>query len=149
MASTKTYSVAGNREDLSDIITLLTPESTPLVSMAKKANATGTFFEWQADDLSTPSFAGVLEGEDASSFDDKAANRAKLGNYVQKLRRTYAVSDLQEIVDTAGVASEYANAESHAVRELKEISNLLFVPHKTVTLTMEPIHTKLAVCLNG
>ena len=119
MASTKTYSVAGNREDLSDIITLLTPESTPLVSMAKKANATGTFFEWQADDLSTPSFAGVLEGEDASSFDDKAANRAKLGNYVQKLRRTYAVSDLQEIVDTAGVASEYANAESHAVRELK------------------------------
>ena len=64
-------------------------------------------------------FGGVLEGEDASSFDDKAANRAKLGNYVQKLRRTYAVSDLQEIVDTAGVASEFANAESKAVRELK------------------------------
>lgn len=119
MASTKTYSVAGNREDLSDIVTLLEPESTPLVSMAKKANATGTFFEWQTDDLSEVSFAGVLEGEDASSFDDKAANRAKLGNFVQKLRRTYAVSDLQEIVDTAGVASEYANAESKAVRELK------------------------------
>ena len=119
MASTKTYSVAGNREDLSDIVTLLEPESTPLVSMAKKGNATGTFFEWQCDDLSTAAFAGVLEGEDASSFDDKAANRAKLGNYVQKLRRTYAVSDLQEIVDTAGVASEYANAESKAVRELK------------------------------
>jgi hypothetical protein len=87
--------------------------------MAKKATASGTFFEWQTDNMATPSFAGVLEGEDASSFDDKAANRAKLGNHIQKLRKTYAVSDLQEIVDTAGVASEFANAESKAVRELK------------------------------
>lgn len=119
MPATKTYNVEGNREDLSDIITLLEPESTPLVSMAKKGTASGTFFEWQTDDLSTASFGGVLEGEDATVFDDKAANRAKLGNYVQKLRRTYGVSDLQEIVDTAGVASEYANAEGKAVRELK------------------------------
>ena len=119
MASTKTYSVSGNREDLSDIVTLLEPEATPFVSMAKKATASGTFFEWQTDNMATPSFAGVLEGEDASSFDDKAANRAKLGNHIQKLRKTYAVSDLQEIVDTAGVASEFASAESKAVRELK------------------------------
>ena len=119
MASTKTYAVSGNREDLSDIVTLLEPEATPFVSMAKKATASGTFFEWQTDNMATPSFAGVLEGEDASSFDDKAANRAKLGNHIQKLRKTYAVSDLQEIVDTAGVTSEFANAESKAVRELK------------------------------
>ena len=119
MASTKTYSVSGNREDLSDIVTLLEPEATPFVSMAKKATASGTFFEWQTDNMATPSFAGVLQGEDASSFDDKAANRAKLGNHIQKLRQTYAVSDLQEIVDTAGVTSEFANAESKAVRELK------------------------------
>ena len=119
MASTKTYAVSGNREDLSDIVTLLEPESTPFVSMAKKATASGTFFEWQTDNMATPSFAGVLEGEDATSFDDKAANRAKLGNHIQKLRQTYAVSDLQEIVDTAGVASEFASAESKAVRELK------------------------------
>ena len=119
MASTKTYAVSGNREDLSDIVTLLEPEATPFVSMAKKATASGTFFEWQTDNMATPSFAGVLEGEDASSFDDKAANRAKLGNHIQKLRKTYAVSDLQEIVDTAGVTSEFASAESKAVRELK------------------------------
>lgn len=119
MASTKTYAVSGNREDLSDIVTLLEPEATPFVSMAKKATASGTFFEWQTDNMATPSFAGVLEGEDATSFDDKAANRAKLGNHIQKLRKTYAVSDLQEIVDTAGVTSEFANAESKAVRELK------------------------------
>jgi len=31
---------------------------------------------------------------------------------VQKFRDTFMVSDLQEMVDTAGVASEFANAES-------------------------------------
>ena len=119
MAKAASYNVAGNREDLSDILTILEPESTPLTSMANKATATGTFFEVQVDDLSTASFDGVNEGEDVTSFDNKAANRARIGNYVQKFRRTYAVSDIQEIVDTAGVASEFANAESKAVREIK------------------------------
>ena len=119
MAKSASYNVAGSREDLSDIITILEPESTPLTSMANKATASGTFFEVQVDDLSTASFDGVNEGEDVTSFDNKAANRARIGNYVQKFRRTYAVSDIQELVDTAGVASEFANAESKAVREIK------------------------------
>ena len=119
MAKSASYNVAGNREDLSDILTILEPESTPLTSMANKATATGTFFEVQVDALSTASFDGVNEGEDVTSFDNKAANRARIGNYVQKFRRTYAVSDIQEIVNTAGVASEFANAEGKAVREIK------------------------------
>lgn len=119
MAKASSYNTAGNREDLSDILTILEPESTPLTSMANKATATGTFFEVQVDDLSTASFDGVNEGEDVTSFDNKAANRARIGNYVQKFRRTYAVSDIQEIVNTAGVASEFANAEGKAVREIK------------------------------
>ena len=53
------------------------------------------------------------------AFDNKAANRARIGNYVQKFRRSYAVSDIQELVDTAGVASEFANSEAKAVREIK------------------------------
>ena len=119
MAKSASYNVAGNREDLSDILTILEPESTRLTSMANQATASGTFFEVQVDDLSTASFDGVNEGEDVTSFDNKAANRARIGNYVQKFRRTYAVSDIQEIVDTAGVASEFANAESKAIRETK------------------------------
>ena len=71
------------------------------------------------DSLSVAEFSGVGEGEDVTSFSDQAANRTRLGNYVQKLRRSYQVSDIQELVDTAGVSSEYANAQSKAVRELK------------------------------
>ena len=119
MAKAASYNVAGNRESLLDIITILEPESCPLTSMANKLNATGTFNEVMVDDLSVASFDGVNEGEDVQNFSNKAANRARIGNYVQKFRRTYAVSDIQEIVDTAGVASEFANAESKAVREIK------------------------------
>jgi hypothetical protein len=119
VAKSTTYNTSGNREDLTSIISLLEPESTPFVSMMKKGKATGTFVEWQADKLGTPEFDGVSEGEDVSSFKNQAADRARLGNYIQKFRDTFMTSDLQELVDTAGVSSEFARAESHAVRNVK------------------------------
>ena len=119
MASSTSYNTAGNREDLTDIISMLEPESTPLVSMMKKAKATGTFVEWQADKLASPEFNGVSEGLDVQSFKNQAEDRARLGNYIQKFRDTFMTSDLQELVDTAGVSSEFARAESHAVRNVK------------------------------
>ena len=119
MASSTTYNTAGNREDLSDVLTILEPESTPLTSLASKKKATGTFFEVQVDDLSTAEFSGVSEGEDVTAFSNQAANRTRLGNYIQKFRRSYMVSDIQQLVDTAGVSSEFANSESKAIRELK------------------------------
>ena len=119
MAQATSYNVAGNREQILDVLTILEPEETPVVSMAKKLPATATFVEWQVDDLSTPAFAGVNEGEDVSSFDNKAVNRTKLGNYVQKFRRQWMVSDIQQLVNTAGVSSEVANSEAKSMRELK------------------------------
>ena len=119
MAQSTSYNTAGNREDLTDIISILEPESTPFVSMMQKGRATGTFVEWQADKLSTPDFDGVNEGEDVSSFKNQAEDRARLGNFVQKFRDTFMTSDIQELVDTAGVANEFANAEAKAVRNVK------------------------------
>ena len=119
MAKAATYSVSGNREDLSDVLTILEPEATPFVSMAKKANATGTFFEVQTQSLDQPSFDGVNEGEDVTSFSNKSADRVRLGNYIQKFRRSFQVSDIQELVDTAGISSEFAHSEALAIREIK------------------------------
>ena len=119
MAKATSYNTVGNREDLLSTISVLEPESTPFVSMIKKARATGTFFEWQCDKLRSPSFDGVSEGEDVQAFTNQSEDRARLGNYVQKLRETYMVSDIQQLVDTAGVSSEFANAEAKAVRNIK------------------------------
>ena len=119
MAKSTTYNTSGNREDLTDIISVLEPEATPFVSMIKKGKATGTFFEVQVDKLNSPEFGGIEEGEDVTAFKNQSADRARIGNYIQKFRDTFMVSDLQEMVDSAGISSEFANAESKAVRNVK------------------------------
>jgi len=126
MAFSNTYdttnpgSGVSNREDLTDVLTILAPEETPILSSANKQKANATFVEWTVDSLATPATAGIREGADVS-FDadaDKFAARARLGNYIQKFRRYYQVSDLQEAADSVGPA-KIAQAEAKSIRELK------------------------------
>lgn len=124
MAFSNTYdttnpgSGVSNREDLTDVLTILAPEETPVLSSASKQKASATFVEWTVDALSAPSTAGIREGVDVSTFTDQFAGRARLGNYIQKFRRDYQVSDLQEAVDSVGPA-KIAQAEAKSIRELK------------------------------
>jgi hypothetical protein len=116
--TTNTGSAVSNREDLTDVLTILAPEETPILSSANKERATATNVEWTVDSLSAPSTAGISEGADVTAFTDQFAGRARLGNRVQKFRRDFMVSDLQEAVDSVGPA-KIAQAEAKAIRELK------------------------------
>jgi len=116
--TTNTGSGVSNREDLTDVLTILAPEETPILSSANKERASATFVEWTVDSLSAPSTAGVSEGADVTAFTDQFAGRARLGNQIQKFRRDFLVSDLQEAVDSVGPA-KIAQAEAKAIRELK------------------------------
>ena len=124
MALSNTYdttnpgSAVSNREDLSDVLTILAPEETPVLSSLPKVRASGTFHEWTVDSLSAPTTAGIAEGADVTTFTDQFSGRARLGNYTQKFRRDFMVSDLQEAVDSVGPA-KIAQAEAKAIRELK------------------------------
>ena len=116
--TTNPGSAVSNRQDLTDVLTILAPEETPVLSSANKQKASATFVEWTVDSLSAPVTAGIAEGADVSTFTDKFAGRARLGNYIQKFRRDYQVSDLQEAVDSVGPA-KLAQAEAKSIRELK------------------------------
>ena len=116
--TTNTGSAVSNREDLTDVLTILAPEETPILSSANKERASSTFVEWTVDSLSAPVTTGISEGADVTAFTDKFAGRARLGNRVQKFRRDFMVSDLQEAVDSVGPA-KIAQAEAKAIRELK------------------------------
>jgi hypothetical protein len=124
MAFSNTYNVTNpgsgvsNREDLTDVLTILAPEETPVLSLANKSKATATFNEWTVDILATPSSTGIQEGADISTYTDKFAGRARLGNYIQLFRRDFMVSQLQQAVESVGPA-RIAEAESKAVREIK------------------------------
>ena len=116
--TTNTGSAVSNREDLTDVLTILAPEETPILSSANKERASATNVEWTVDSLAAPVTTGISEGVDVTNFTDKFAGRARLGNRIQKFRRDYMVSDLQEAVDSVGPA-KIAQAEAKAIRELK------------------------------
>ena len=124
MAFSNTYdttnpgSAVSNREDLTDVLSILAPEETPILSSLNKQKANATFVEWTVDSLAAPVTTGIAEGADVTAFTDKFAGRARLGNYVQKFRRDFKVSDLQEAVDSVGPA-KIAQAEAKSIRELK------------------------------
>jgi hypothetical protein len=117
-AKVGTGSAVSNREDLSNELSILAPEETPILSLCSKGKASATFSEWTVDSLSAPATTGISEGSDVTSFSDKFADRARLGNYIQLMRRDYIVSNLQQAVTSVGPAN-VAQAEAKSMREIK------------------------------
>jgi hypothetical protein len=111
-------SAISNREDLSNELSILAPEETPILSLCGKGKASATYSEWTVDSLSAPATTGISEGSDVTSFSDKFADRARLGNYIQLMRRDYLVSNLQQAVTSVGPAN-VAQAEAKSMREIK------------------------------
>lgn len=120
MAIATTYNTAGDREDLTNALTILTPEDCPKTSTFPKASVPfNMYHEWQMDTLLPVSFAGVVEGQDASALTNQVAQRARVGNRVQNFQGTWAVSRNQMAAEVAGVANEMANSKTKAAREIK------------------------------
>ena len=124
MPSANSYSspgtTGGNREDLRGILTMLEPEATPVVSMiAKSSGLKSTFPEWLADRLRKPKKTGTPEGQDAKNFSNKAADRRRFGNYIHRWMEGFSVTDVQQMVDVAGVSDEWSRAKAKALSEAK------------------------------
>lgn len=120
MAKTDTFNATGNREDLTDLLTTVNPEETPMLSGLPKMRAPmATQIEFQMNNYEEVNFDGSVEGSDQTSFADKAKNRVRDSNFVQEQRRAYQVTDIQEMVATAGVPSEVAFAKAQSMIELK------------------------------
>ena len=117
-AKSGTGSAVSNREDLSNELSILAPEETPILSLCGKGKASATYSEWTVDSLAAPATTGISEGSDVTSFSDKFADRARLGNYIQLMRRDYIVSNLQQAVTSVGPAN-VAQAEAKSMREIK------------------------------
>ena len=113
MAQATSYNTTGNREDLTDALTILTPEVTPKLSSFRKAKgSTNVYHEWNLDDLLPVSFGGILEGQDVTSYTNQQQNRGRIGNYNQIFRRDWMVSILQEASDPAAPVDPTATLES-------------------------------------
>jgi len=114
------YSAVGLREDLSNIIYSISPQTTPFVSnMTKKRNVTNTFYEWQTDSLASAAANAQIDGDDLSSFTAVTAT-SRLGNYTQIMRKDFIIADnLNGTLDLAGRNSEISYQLAKKGNELK------------------------------
>ncbi|WP_062560358.1 DUF5309 domain-containing protein [Paracoccus aminovorans] len=91
-----------NREELSDVVDMITPEDTPIYSMIGKGTAKSTHPEWSIDELRAPGANVQVEG-DEYIFNAIVAPK-RVGNYTQIFRDSFVLSNTQEAVDDAGQA---------------------------------------------
>ena len=107
MATYKVSDSVGQKEDLSDIITKIDPDETPLFSNMKKVTTKGITAEWQVQELaSAVSTNYVNEGADYSYVNPSATTR--LGNVHQIFAQSASVSNTLDTVDSAGRERETA-----------------------------------------
>ncbi|AEI70915.1 head protein [EBPR podovirus 2] len=93
-------SAKGNREELSDVVSSITPEDTPIYSMIEKEAFKGTHPEWETDALAAPEQNIVTEGDDyVFGATDPAV---RMGNYTQIMRKSGIISGTQDATDNAG-----------------------------------------------
>ena len=114
----QTFNAKGIREELSNVISNISPEETPFQSNVGSESVSNAFFEWQTDSLAATATTAVISGDDVASFDSTAAT-ARLGNYTHIRRRTMVIEDRLEFVDKAGRDSEIAYQLAKRGKELK------------------------------
>ncbi len=104
------------REDLSDVITMISPYDTPFFSMLQSVAATSTKHEWIRDSLTAATSAGALEGDQFSGAG--LVDPTRSNNHTQILRKDFAVTGTNEAVTHAGMASQFSYQMMKALREL-------------------------------
>jgi hypothetical protein len=115
-SAVKTYGAIGEREDLTDVIAVITRHETPLFSGLEKVKARGTYHEWQIDTLSTGSANNAIEGADFSFA--IPGYRTRTGGYTQIFTKTLEVSETLRSVSVAGLEDEFAYQMEKRMKEI-------------------------------
>ncbi|MBM3091606.1 head protein [Ensifer sp. T173] len=107
-----TNQAVGNREELSDVVSRITPEDTPIYSLIEKGSTKSVHPEWETDELAAPAANIKTEGDEYTFGAISPPDR--LGNYTQILRKDWIISATQEVVSEAG------NVQKRKYQKLKK-----------------------------
>ena len=125
------YDAVGIKEDLSDIITNVSPEETPFYTKCRKTSASNTLVEWQTDALRSSAANAHIEGDDTTA--DAATATSRLNNRTQIFKNAVTVPDTDEGLDKAGRAQEIAYQTLKIAKEQKlDIEKALFANNAKV-----------------
>lgn len=135
-------SAVGNREELSDIVSRITPEDTPIYTLIGSGKLSSKHPEWEYDDLRAPAANAQLEG-DTYTF-NATVPPARVGNYTQIFRESWSISNTQDAVDNAGRVEQRKEQKLKKAVQVKKdvefaiVSNTASVAGATRTLGSLP-----------
>ena len=115
----------GNREQLSNIVSRITPEDTPIYSMAGKESTKGTYPEWEIDTLRSPQANAQTEGDDYVF--DALTQPTRVGNPTQIMSQGWIFSGTQQAVENAGNVVKAAQKKIKAAIEVRKDFELAII----------------------
>ena len=118
MAIYKTYEQIGLAEDVSSIISDITPTDTPMYSLIKSEKVQARQYQYQTDTLAAAGANAQLEGFTASA--GTAIPTVMITGNTQILQKTFQVSATADAVKAYGRAKETAYQLSKSLKEIKK-----------------------------
>jgi hypothetical protein len=120
-----TYQTVGIKEDVSDIIGLISPYDTPNYSQFRKTDAKQTVVQWQEDALRPPAANAKVEGAETTIA--VTGITTMLTNYTQIFEESARTSGTVQAVDLYGRANEMDYQVMKKAREVRRDIERAFV----------------------
>jgi hypothetical protein len=117
MATWTSYDEIGVKEDVSDVITRITPTKTPFLSSLKTEKVHQKRHDWQEDALDAVAANAAVEGADGT--DQTLVATVLRSNYTQILTKTIKVSGTSDATQAYGRSKESAYQMSKKMAEIK------------------------------
>lgn len=122
----QTYQDGAKREDLTDVLSDVSPDANPLMTMLGTTKASGTYHEWLEDYISRDtSVATAVEGADVTFSDLTQPSRR--GNFTHIISKAFKVSGTESAVDVAGMGDPFDYQASKALRQWKNSAEYALV----------------------
>lgn len=125
MATYQTYQEIGLKENVSDIITNISPRKTPFQSSIGNESVHQPIFQWQEDSLRSVSATTAVEGAD--SVEITAAPTVMRSNYTAIFSEAVKVSGTTQVAKAYGRAKELAYQMGKSAAALKRDVENAFV----------------------
>lgn len=124
MPTYTSYDAVGKKEDVSDIITNISPTKTPFQAMIGTEKVENTLFQWQEDSLAAVAANAQVEG--FTAVDGTQTPTVMRQNVTQILSKVIRISDTNDAVSKYGRARESAYQMSKVAAEAKrDLENAL------------------------
>ena len=117
MATFTTFDQNGKKEDISDVISNISPTKTPYITSIKSKKIKNTLHQWQEDSLAAVADIAAVEGSDATFA--TIVPTVSRTNSTQIIRDAVQISDGADVMDTYGRAKETAYQIAKKGEELK------------------------------